>query len=629
MRFSTLALFFCSFCAGMVLFFISIDILSRGDREGYAVLSLDEGVPDRAAAGALERALGRPVISESSQWVLLHNFGSLERVSLEDYEGRLEAFDPRRDGYAQKLRDFFVREGRRRIFIPLDRELFGSPLALNPRRVLERRLAAALGAVSPPRGAGPVEPAGLAGPAAGRVNAGGTYDADADTGVLPAVFSPAPGFSLEMRRRGPPLGPRALLFILAWGVSFIPGRKFFAAGSRTGADRPPLLLLFPMMFPLGLWGGPGLALLAVFLLLGFLLREPLRELWVRAGAGGRGPRRPSLWGAGTYRFRIGYALLLFPLLLIIPWLGGIPAWYALANLAGLGGLYCLRVGIETRRRSPFFSAAGSAREGAGDRGHGRGAGRGHDGGGRGHGGRPRRCIPLPILSSRSSAGPLALPVPMLSFAVVSCLAFTVDFLAPGAPGRASPGGSGVVEAVEVARAAEAVGAAGGPQGPFLVREEDYQAHVNFQTNFSRRVLRSPGTLSPSAGDGYVHYAVGEDGLVAGILPGGAAGVTALPPPGGLTPGRPEIPPFPLARLSDFLAAWDSPIFPAAPGRRSLEEGPAGGKGGLVAAGAGGSLGNPLIPLGNLVIPLLVFLSAVPFMRGRGGWKKAPPMPING
>jgi hypothetical protein len=235
MRSSTLALFVCSLCAGMVLLFMVRSGFSRGDLEGYAVLSLDEGVPDRAAAVALERGLGRPVIAESSQWVFLHNFGSLERIPLGDYEGRLEVFDPRRDGYAQKLRDFFVRDGRRRMFIPLDRKLFGSRFPLNPRRVLEARIAAALGAapavVSPASGG--AEPGGAAFAGAGvKLHAG--VNENAGAGVLPVGFSPAPEFSLEMRRQGRPLGLRALLFVLAWGLSLIPGGKHYPAGSRGG-----------------------------------------------------------------------------------------------------------------------------------------------------------------------------------------------------------------------------------------------------------------------------------------------------------------------------------------------------------------------------------------------------------
>ena len=87
-KFCAPVLFLCSLTLGGVLFFFSLRCLpaSCGGRlEGYAALALGENVPDREAAAALEAALGRPVVSESSQWVFLNNFEGLERVPLGDY----------------------------------------------------------------------------------------------------------------------------------------------------------------------------------------------------------------------------------------------------------------------------------------------------------------------------------------------------------------------------------------------------------------------------------------------------------------------------------------------------------------------------------------------------------------
>jgi hypothetical protein len=62
---------------------------------------------------------GGAVISESSQWVLLDEFDSLAKIPLDEYSQRVSSFDPRNDGYAEKLRNMFVHGGRRFVYIPL------------------------------------------------------------------------------------------------------------------------------------------------------------------------------------------------------------------------------------------------------------------------------------------------------------------------------------------------------------------------------------------------------------------------------------------------------------------------------------------------------------------------------
>ena len=90
-------------------------------RGGYAVLSFDASIDDSVLHGLLSDASGfaGPPVSESSQWVMLDNFSSFETVPLDKYFSRLTSFDPRNDGYAEKLRDVFVRDGKRFIYIPL------------------------------------------------------------------------------------------------------------------------------------------------------------------------------------------------------------------------------------------------------------------------------------------------------------------------------------------------------------------------------------------------------------------------------------------------------------------------------------------------------------------------------
>jgi hypothetical protein len=91
-------------------------------RGGYAVLAFDASIDDSLIRGLLSEGsgfAGAPV-SESSQWVILDNFNSLEVVPLDKYFTRIFPFDPRNDGYAEKLRDVFVRNGKRFVYIPLE-----------------------------------------------------------------------------------------------------------------------------------------------------------------------------------------------------------------------------------------------------------------------------------------------------------------------------------------------------------------------------------------------------------------------------------------------------------------------------------------------------------------------------
>ena len=104
---------------------------------GYAALVCADDVPDREIRERLEARGVTGIVSESGQWVLVDSFGSVERVPLDEYPTRVLPFDPRNDGYAEKLHSLFVRDDQRFIYIPL-----GSA-ALGPA-ALEKKLAAAL-----------------------------------------------------------------------------------------------------------------------------------------------------------------------------------------------------------------------------------------------------------------------------------------------------------------------------------------------------------------------------------------------------------------------------------------------------------------------------------------------------
>jgi hypothetical protein len=100
-------------------------IRSPGVNDGYAILVVDESQDDRAVRETLA-ALGDwgiggmgEVISESSQFVSIDNFGVLRQIPLDSFNDEIEPFDPRNDGYAEKLRSFFVNNGNRYFFAPL------------------------------------------------------------------------------------------------------------------------------------------------------------------------------------------------------------------------------------------------------------------------------------------------------------------------------------------------------------------------------------------------------------------------------------------------------------------------------------------------------------------------------
>jgi hypothetical protein len=359
MRIATVALLLCSLGMGALICLVSLPLLSSGEPalgnfQGYAAIALDDSVPDREAALSLEQSLGRPVIAESSQWVFLDSFGSLERLSLEEYENRLEPFDPRRDGYAEKLKNFFTRDGKRWFFIPLDREMVGR--AWNPARSLEKKIATALEGFGIP--------------------------ALTETGVRP--------FDLELKltQGSRPLGAYLLLFAAAFAAAL------FLAGSRQShgqGSRTLILLSGPLTLPLSLWGAPGFALLALLFLLGALLMEPARELWLAAGKRpGFGIRKaPRVSTLGPYRYRLMFGIPLALLLAGISWVGGVAVSCALLSVLSMGALYSAFWGIETRRR---------------------------------------RFVPVPILPTRRQALPR--PASMLPFALASCLALALSPLTP-------------------------------------------------------------------------------------------------------------------------------------------------------------------------------------------------------
>jgi hypothetical protein len=128
---SFLVLSLVSITAALALFFLGSKMGYEEFRGGYAVLAVNERNEDRTIAALLDSAaesFGGSLVSESTQWVMLDEFDSLQRIPLDEYPSRVFSFDPRNDGYAEKLRDIFVHDGKRFIYIPLDTGKWNSAL---------------------------------------------------------------------------------------------------------------------------------------------------------------------------------------------------------------------------------------------------------------------------------------------------------------------------------------------------------------------------------------------------------------------------------------------------------------------------------------------------------------------
>jgi hypothetical protein len=91
--------------------------VSRGG--GYAALILDESADEADALSRLEARGIKNIRAASRETAYLNDFQAIIAVPLDGYFERLESYDPRNDGYAEKARSIFISQGKRRLFIPL------------------------------------------------------------------------------------------------------------------------------------------------------------------------------------------------------------------------------------------------------------------------------------------------------------------------------------------------------------------------------------------------------------------------------------------------------------------------------------------------------------------------------
>jgi hypothetical protein len=277
---------FISIIVSACLWLAGFSLVPTRERGTYAVLVCNEAVPDRDIKERLEDQGFSGIVSESGQWVLLDAFGSMEQIPLDQFNSRLLPFDPRNDGYAEKLRSMFVQDEKRFIYIPLR---FTMPAKLAG---VEKRLALALGDIPY------------------------LYYSD-NTGAR--------------RQTGLPL----VLFCLA-------AFAFFAARPLRSALQPHAACLIPCLpplAPLALAGAEGLALASLLAGFAALLAGPCLNWLSRS----HGLSRQQL--SSQKRRQLKMAVLLSPPLLLcyglLSFFSNIPPVFFLLVLASFCGIFAL------------------------------------------------------------------------------------------------------------------------------------------------------------------------------------------------------------------------------------------------------------------------------------------------
>jgi hypothetical protein len=114
---------FVPFVSGALVFFIFLFFTPKNSLFGpsnsdasCAVLIVDEAEDDGVIQNKLVSIGLDDFISESSQLVPVDDFGVFKFIPLDSFHSKIERFDPRNDGYAARLRSFFVHDGKRFFF---------------------------------------------------------------------------------------------------------------------------------------------------------------------------------------------------------------------------------------------------------------------------------------------------------------------------------------------------------------------------------------------------------------------------------------------------------------------------------------------------------------------------------
>ena len=136
---SRFRIIFISLLLGGLVFFIFGIFSPPVSGERYCILTLDKEVPDRLAGELISAAGFTTYYSESSASIYIDDFGRWKGFPLDQYRENMEPYDPRNDGYAEKLLSFFLDQGKRKFYIPLGE-------SVNPGSA-RKKISAALGSI--------------------------------------------------------------------------------------------------------------------------------------------------------------------------------------------------------------------------------------------------------------------------------------------------------------------------------------------------------------------------------------------------------------------------------------------------------------------------------------------------
>ena len=279
-------------CGILVFLFFFIFQTPGASGNGCIILAVDESLDDLYVREALDELGLGSFISESSQEVYIDNFGELKSIPLEIYNDEVNYFDPRNDGYASLLSSFFVRDGLRYFYLPLE----------SKTGIRTADLTRKLGVIF--------------------------YDTPFQLAVIG-----------EMRPH--------FLFMVFYATACL--LVFFFSRSKK-----LFVYKLPVLLALGLSGPPAFIMAAALIGIWELLREPLIELlamhhnkrW-QSDYAGRGMGLPErIW---PFRLNLILVVFLFLFLIVYIFMGEFPVFPAVFGIICFFGLYYPVLKVEKKR----------------------------------------------------------------------------------------------------------------------------------------------------------------------------------------------------------------------------------------------------------------------------------------